>query len=208
MYTRFGKRALDIIVSIVAGVVLFIPMLVIALLIRLESKGPAIFKQKRFGRDRKQFIIYKFRSMKTSAPKNKATSQFHNSQAYITRVGRVIRKLSLDELPQLINIIRGDMSFIGPRPLVLSEKSVIDLRERVNANHIRPGISGWAQANGRDKMDDITKADFDGYYAQHLGLKIDIKCFLKTVLIVATAYGHVEGHESTKEDEEMGTTGE
>lgn len=177
-----------------------------AIIIRLESPGPALFRQKRYGKDKQPFTVYKFRSMSTQAPKNMPTNDFHDAHTYITQVGRIIRKLSIDELPQFYNVLKGDMSLVGPRPVVLSEKRIIKLRDNYGANSVKPGITGWAQVNGRDELDDITKAELDGYYVDNFGLKMDIRCVLKTIWVILSIAGHVEGHENvTKENDQIAT---
>ena len=195
MYTHYGKRLLDIIGAVVLLVIVAVPMLIVTIIIKLDSHGPALFRHQRYGKDKQPFTIYKFRSMAIDAPSDRATQDFHDSHTYITKVGRIMRKLSIDELPQLINVLRGDMSLIGPRPVVLSEKRLIKLRDNYGANSVKPGITGWAQVNGRDEMDDVTKSDFDGYYANHLGLVMDAKVILKTLYVIVTGAGHAEGHE-------------
>lgn len=195
MYQDYFKRALDLSGGVLALIVFALPMALTIIWIRFDSKGPAIFKQQRFGRNKQPFTVYKFRTMATSAPSNMATNQFTDSASYITRAGKIMRKLSIDELPQLINVIKGDMSMIGPRPVVLAEIGLIQLRDKNGSNDVRPGITGWAQANGRDDMDDVTKADFDGYYAANLGPVMDAKAILKTVYAVVIFRGNSEGHE-------------
>ena len=195
MYRRYIKRPLDIVFALVLLIALAPIYLITAVIIKLESKGPVIFKQQRFGRNKKPFTVYKFRTMATSAPSNMATNQFTDSASYITRAGKIMRKLSIDELPQLINVIKGDMSMIGPRPVVLAEIGLIQLRDKNDSNDVRPGITGWAQANGRDDMDDVTKADFDGYYAANLSPIMDVKAILKTIYAVVVFRGNSEGHE-------------
>lgn len=197
MYSKYFKRVVDIVGSLIGLVVLLPLLLVVALWIQLDSRGGYIFKQQRYGKDKKPFTIYKFRTMYTGTPDDKATSEFHDSHAYITRVGKIMRKLSIDELPQLINVLIGNMSLIGPRPVVLSEKRLIKLRDKVGANTLKPGIAGWAQANGRDELDDIAKAEMDGWYADNLSFKTDVLCVLKTVWVIMSIAGHVEGHEQT-----------
>lgn len=196
MYARYGKRTLDIIGAILALTILTIPMLIVALWIRLDSHGPALFRQKRYGQHKRPFTIYKFRSMTTHAPSDRATIDFHDSHAFITDFGKIMRKLSVDELPQFYNILQGTMSFVGPRPVVLSEKRIIKLRDNYGANAVKPGITGWAQVNGRDELDDIAKAEMDGYYVENFGFKTDVKCALKTVWVILSITGHVEGHEN------------
>ena len=193
MYSRYGKRASDIVTATMLLVVALLPMAIVAIAIRLTSKGPALFRQKRYGQYKKPFTIYKFRSMAIHTPSDRATNDFHDSHAYITTLGKIIRKLSIDELPQLLNVIKGDMSLIGPRPLL--EKRVIDMREKYGANDVKPGITGWAQVNGRDELKDADKAKLDGYYAEHIGVMMDVKCLLKTVWVIVCGHGHAEGHE-------------
>lgn len=189
------KRIADLIAASLA-IVFLLPLLVItAIIIRLESPGPALFRQKRYGKDKQPFTVYKFRSMSTQAPRNMPTNDFHDARTYITRVGRIIRKLSIDELPQLINVIQGHMSIVGPRPVVLTEISLINERDKYGANAVKPGITGWAQVNGRDELDDILKAEMDGHYVANYGLVTDVKCILKTATAILFARGHAEGHE-------------
>lgn len=192
MYSFF-KRLLDIVLSLTALIVLAPLLLVLALLVKLDSPGPALFKQKRVGRNEKLFDIYKFRSMYTSAPRDVATSELQNAESHITRVGRVLRKTSLDELPQLFNVLKGEMSLIGPRPLVPNEKDIHELRREKGAYRVRPGITGWAQVNGRDCVLPVDKARLDGYYADHMSLGLDVKIIIFSVICVLTARGVREG---------------
>lgn len=208
MYSRYGKRAIDIVTATVLLLVALLPMVVVAIAIRLTSKGPALFRQKRYGQYKKPFTIYKFRSMAAHTPSDRATNDFHDSHAYITTLGKIIRKLSIDELPQLLNVIKGDMSLIGPRPVVMSEKRLIKLRDNYGANSVKPGIAGWAQANGRDELDDITKAELDGYYVDNFGLRMDIKCMLKTIWVILSGAGHAEGHERATKNNDKAVDGE
>lgn len=192
MYSFF-KRLLDIVLSLTALIVLAPLLLVLALLVNLDSPGPALFKQKRVGRNEKLFDIYKFRSMYTSAPRDVATSELQNAESHITRVGRVLRKTSLDELPQLFNVLKGEMSLIGPRPLVPNEKDIHELRREKGAYRVRPGITGWAQVNGRDCVLPVDKARLDGYYADHMSFGLDVKIIFFSVICVLTARGVREG---------------
>ena len=192
MYSFF-KRLLDIVLSLTALIVLAPLLLVLALLVKLDSPGPALFKQKRVGRNEKLFDIYKFRSMYTSAPRDVATSELQNAESHITRVGRVLRKTSLDELPQLFNMLKGEMSLIGPRPLVHNEKDIHELRREKGAYRVRPGITGWAQVNGRDCVLPVDKARLDGYYADHMSFGLDVKIIIFSVICVLTARGVREG---------------
>jgi len=187
------KRLLDVVLSI-AGLVLFAPlMLAAAFLIRRDSPGPALFLQQRVGLHGKLFRIVKFRTMYTHVSPSVATSELRNPLACITRVGRVLRKSSIDELPQLFNVLRGEMSLIGPRPLVPEEKDIHGFRMAAGAYDVLPGVTGWAQVNGRDCVDARTKADLDGYYATHVSLGLDLLILLYSVLCVVTARGIQEG---------------
>ena len=172
-------------------------MLLVAAAIRLTSKGPALFRQKRFGKDKQLFTVYKFRTMSTKAPKNMPTNSFTNADSYITPLGGVLRKLSIDELPQLLNVIKGDMSIVGPRPVIKTEKKLISLRQKYHANSVKPGITGWAQVNGRDDLDDQRKAKMDGEYVQQLSFLTDIRIMIKTIGAVLMMSGHTEGSERT-----------
>lgn len=189
----FFKRLLDIVLSLAALAVLLPVLIVLAVLIKLDSPGPALFKQERVGRGEKHFLIYKLRSMNMSAPRDVATSELQNADAHITRVGRILRKTSLDELPQLFNVLKGEMSLIGPRPLVPNEKDIHELRRQTGAYRVRPGITGWAQVNGRDCILPPDKARLDGYYADHISLALDAKIIVYSVICVLTARGVREG---------------
>ena len=170
-----------------------IPFIVIALWIKIESKGPVFFKQKRWGKNKSIFECYKFRTMTVEAPKNVATRDLKNSDKYITLSGRFLRRFGIDELPQLFNVLKGDMSLIGPRPVVLAEKDLINEREKYDANSCTPGIGGWAQSNGRDEIDIKEKARLDGEYAQNFGLRMDISCVWRTIVAIFTSDGFKEG---------------
>jgi len=197
MYREYGKRIEDVSIALAALVILGLPMLLVAAAIRLTSKGPALFRQKRFGKDKKLFTVYKFRTMSTKAPKNMPTNSFTNADSYITPLGGVLRKLSIDELPQLLNVIKGDMSIVGPRPVIKTEKKLISLRQKYHANSVKPGITGWAQVNGRDDLDDQRKAEMDGEYVQQLSFLTDVKIMIKTIGAVLMMSGHTEGSERT-----------
>lgn len=195
MYREYGKRIEDVSIALAALVILGLPMLLVAAAIRLTSKGPALFRQKRFGKDRQLFTVYKFRTMSTKAPKNMPTNSFTNADSYITPLGGVLRKLSIDELPQLLNVIKGDMSIVGPRPVIKTEKKLISLRQKYHANSVKPGITGWAQVNGRDDLDYQRKAEMDGEYVQRLSFLTDVKIMIKTIGAVLMMSGHTEGSE-------------
>ncbi|MFS9000455.1 sugar transferase [Streptococcus sp. oral taxon 431] len=187
------KRLGDIFLSLI-GVIILCPLfIIIAIAIKLDSEGPVIFKQKRFGRYKKSFYVLKFRTMKVESPKYVATRDLHNSEQWITKVGSFLRKTSLDELPQLCNILVGNMSIVGPRPVAISELDVIEAREQYGANDILPGLTGWAQINGRDNLSTDVKARLDGYYVQHRSLTMDIKCIVRTIPYVLKRKGIVEG---------------
>ena len=187
------KRLGDISISLIA-ITLFCPVFIlIAIAIKLDSEGPVIFKQKRFGILKKTFYVFKFRTMKVESPKYVATRDLQNPEQWITRVGAFLRKTSLDELPQLCNILVGDMSIVGPRPVVVSERDVIEAREKYGANDVLPGLTGWAQINGRDNLSTDIKAKLDGYYVKNRSLITDIKCIVRTIPYVLKRKGIVEG---------------
>lgn len=187
------KRLGDISISLIA-ITLFCPVFIlIAIAIKLDSEGPVIFKQKRFGIHKKTFYVFKFRTMKVESPKYVATRDLQNPEQWITRVGAFLRETSLDELPQLCNILVGDMSIVGPRPVVVSERDVIEAREKYGANDVLPGLTGWAQINGRDNLSTDIKAKLDGYYVKNRSLITDIKCIVRTIPYVLKRKGIVEG---------------
>jgi len=182
-YRNFLKRFLDTCVAIILGIVLSWLLVIVAILVKLTSKGPILFKQERFGLDSKPFTLYKFRSMTNTAP-IKANSEFEDITSYITPFGMFIRKSSIDELPQLWNIIKGDMSFIGPRPLAITDEKVLDLRKKSGADRVRPGISGLAQVNGRNNITDKSKAAYDAKYANGLSIQLDMLLIIETFISV------------------------
>lgn len=182
-YRKFLKRFLDIIVAIALGIVLLVPLFFVAILVKLTSKGPVFFKQERFGLNSKPFTLYKFRSMTDGAP-IKANAEFEDITSYVTPFGMLIRKTSIDELPQLLNIIKGDMSFIGPRPLARTDEKVLALRKKNGADQVRPGISGLAQVNGRNNITDENKAAYDAKYASRLSIQLDIVLIIETLVSV------------------------
>lgn len=195
MYERLIKRVLDAVLSAVGLVVLSPLFLLIAVAIKLDSKGPVFFWQKRYGKGRGFFQICKFRTMRVDTPKDVPTNDLRGANAYITRVGRVLRKTSLDELPQLWNILKGDMALIGPRPALWNQDDLMALRDKYGASMIRPGLSGWAQVNGRDSLsrDTEKKAWYDGEYAANISFGFDLKCILLTVVNVLKRQGIEEG---------------
>ena len=193
MYEHVIKRILDLILSVIGLILTAIPMLIIAVVIRREDPGPALFRQKRFGIHKSFFTLYKFRSMKLSTPHDVPTHQLADPEQYLLKSGRFIRKYSLDELPQLINILRGDMSVIGPRPALWNQEDLIAERDKYGANDVRPGLTGWAQINGRDEREIPVKAKLDGEYARKLSFLFDCRCFFGTFLKVLRHEGVVEG---------------
>ena len=193
MYRKFFKRLFDIIISFNGILFLGIPMLVIALIIKIEDPGPAFFKQKRVGLHKKHFMLIKFRSMKMDTPHDVPTHMLENPDQYILKCGKFLRKSSLDELPQLFNIFAGQMSIIGPRPALWNQYDLIEERDKYGANDVLPGLTGWAQINGRDELEIPVKAKFDGEYVEKLSLGFDLKCFFKTIGAVFKSDGVVEG---------------
>lgn len=193
MYKKLVKRLLDIVLSLTGLIVSAIPMAVITLVIKREDPGPAVFKQKRFGIHKSFFTLYKFRSMKLSTPHDVPTHQLEDPEQYLLKSGKFIRKYSLDELPQLLNIFKGDMSVIGPRPALWNQDDLIEERDKYGANDVKPGLTGWAQINGRDELEIPVKAKLDGEYAQKLSFIFDCRCFFGTFLKVLRHEGVVEG---------------
>ena len=193
MYRNYAKPFLDLCFAFAALLVALPIFVIIALLIKLEDGGPILFTHKRFGQNKQPFKIYKFRTMKTTAPRDTPTNNLLNPEEHITRFGRIMRKLSLDEIPQLINVIKGEMSIVGPRPVVLKETDLIALRQKYKANSCKPGITGWAQVNGRDEVRIAEKAKMDGEYAKKLSPLMDLKCILMTIHAVLSIKGHREG---------------
>ena len=195
MYRRFGKRALDTLFALLGLVACSPVFLLMALWVKLDSPGPVVFSQKRVGKDKKPFQIYKIRTMRADAPKDIPTHQLKNANSYITPPGRFMRKNSVDELPQLVNILLGQMSFIGPRPALWNQQDLIEYRDQYRANSVLPGLSGWAQVNGRDELSMEKKALRDGEYAQNVCFWLDLKCVLLTIVKVFNREGIAEGKE-------------
>lgn len=187
------KRVLDFIIALLGLIVLSPVFLVLIIAIRLDSPGPVLFKQKRVGIHKSHFFILKFRTMYIDTPKDMPTHLLQNPEKYITRVGKFMRRTSLDELPQIVNILKGDMSIVGPRPALWNQYDLIEERDKYGANDIRPGLTGWAQINGRDELEIPEKASLDGEYTRKMGLLMDVKCFLGTFSSVFRAEGVVEG---------------
>lgn len=193
MYCRHIKRLLDIVFSLSALIFLFPFCLIIVVIMMLDDYGPVFFAQKRVGIGKSHFKLYKFRSMKMSTPHDMPTHLLENPEQYITRVGRFLRKYSLDELPQIWNILKGDMSIIGPRPALWNQYDLIEERDKYHANDVRPGLTGWAQINGRDELAIPVKARLDGEYVERMSFAFDCKCFAGTIMPVLRHDGVVEG---------------
>ena len=187
------KRILDFLLSLLAIVVLSPVLLVISVVIRVTSPGPVLFRQKRVGQGKRHFMIYKFRTMRTDAPKDQPTHLLRDPNAYITPVGRFLRRSSLDELPQLMNILKGEMAVVGPRPALWNQFDLIAERDRYGANDVRPGLTGWAQINGRDELPIEVKARLDGEYVKRMSFGFDLRCILGTVVKVLRSENVVEG---------------
>lgn len=193
IYNKFFKRIIDIICSFLAIVFLSFIYLPICLIVKLTSPGSVFFKQKRIGKNKSYFNILKFRTMRIDTPKDCPTHLLPNPDQYITKVGKFLRKTSLDELPQIFNIFKGDMSVIGPRPALWNQDDLIAERDKYSANDLRPGLTGWAQVNGRDELPITVKARFDGEYVEKISFFFDLKCLFLTVVSVFKSDGVVEG---------------
>lgn len=194
------KRSLSIIISGIAIIVLAPVLLGIAIAIKVDSKGPVLFKQKRVGKNKSHFMIYKFRSMYVDAPADMPTHMLKDPTVMITKVGAFLRKTSLDELPQLFNIFKGEMAIVGPRPALWNQFNLIAERDKYRANDIRPGLTGWAQINGRDELEIEDKSRLDGYYVDNMSFLLDLKCFFGTFLSVLKSDGVVEGGTGQKKE--------
>ena len=207
MYTHV-KRILDFLLSLLALVVLSPLLLVLAVIIRATSPGPVFFRQKRVGQYKSHYMIYKYRTMRTDAPKDRPTHLLKDPNAYITPVGRFLRRSSLDELPQLFNILRGEMSLVGPRPALWNQFDLIAERDKYGANDVRPGLTGWAQINGRDELPIDVKARLDGEYVKRMSFFFDARCILGTVIKVMRSEGIVEGVQSETQTQREDTDAE
>ena len=207
MYKLFLKRMLDLILSAMAILFLAVPLLILMLIIKLDSPGPVFFKQKRVGIHKTHFNILKFRTMRIDTPKDMPTHLLENPEQWITKTGKFLRKTSLDELPQIFNIFVGQMSVIGPRPALWNQYDLIEERDKYGANDVLPGLTGWAQINGRDELEISVKAKLDGEYVEKLSFLFDCKCFFGTITSVLKSDGVVEGgtgemnKRETKEEE-------
>lgn len=194
LYSRFGKRMIGFILSLVGFIIISPVFVFLVILIKLDSEGPAIFKQKRIGKGKSEFYILKFRTMKIDAPKDMPTHLLENPDQFITRIGSFLRKSSLDELPQIFNILSGKMSIVGPRPALWNQYDLIAERDKYGVNDITPGLTGWAQINGRDELLIQAKARLDGEYVKKMSLLFDTKIFIKTISRVIKRDGIAEGN--------------
>lgn len=193
MYKAFFKRFIDIVLSLCGLIVLSPIYLILYIAIKIDDPGPVLFKQKRIGIHKSNFNILKYRTMRIDTPKDTPTHMLENPEQYITRIGKILRKTSLDELPQILNIFLGQMSIIGPRPALWNQYDLIEERDRYGVNDIRPGLTGWAQINGRDELPIAIKAKFDGEYVERMSFIFDVKCFFGTIVSVLKSDGVVEG---------------
>lgn len=199
------KRMIDFILSLTAIIILFPVLLILVIAIKAESRGPIFFKQKRVGIHKSHFMIYKFRTMRIDTPKDVPTHLLKNPDQYITKAGHFLRKTSLDELPQLINIVKGDMAIVGPRPALWNQYDLIAERDKYHANDILPGLTGWAQINGRDELEIPVKAKLDGEYVKKMSFLFDMRCLFGTVFSVLRSDGVVEGGTGTLHKEKKET---
>lgn len=199
MFYLLFKRFYDTVLAFIGLIVLSPLFLLLMILIKIDSKGPILFKQKRIGRYKKHFYILKFRTMRIDTPKDMPTHMLENPQQWITKVGKFLRKTSLDELPQIINILKGDMSIIGPRPALWNQYDLMDERDKYGVHNLYPGLTGYAQINGRDELPIPDKAKLDGYYVEHISLWLDIKIFFGTIISIFKSEGVVEGGTGTLE---------
>jgi O-antigen biosynthesis protein WbqP len=203
-YIKF-KRFYDFVLSFL-GLIVFSPLsLILILMIKIDSKGPILFKQKRIGKNKKYFYILKFRTMRIDTPKDIPTHMLENPDQWITKMGRLLRKTSLDELPQILNILKGDMSIIGPRPALWNQYDLVQERDKYDVHKLYPGLTGYAQIKGRDSLPIPEKAKLDGYYVEHINLWLDIKIFFGTIISIFKSDGVVEGGTGTLEKRQIET---
>ena len=193
IYKGYVKRVIDFVLSLCGLIILSPVFLILCIWIKLDSKGPILFKQKRIGINKSNFNIYKFRTMYVDTPKDMPTHMLADPDQYITKAGHFLRKTSLDELPQIINILKGEMSIIGPRPALWNQDDLIAERDKYQANNVKPGLTGWAQINGRDELEIPVKARLDGEYVKRISFLFDLKCFFGTITSVLKSDGVVEG---------------
>lgn len=201
IYSKIIKRAIDFILSLLGFIVLSPVFLILCIAIKIDSPGPILFKQRRIGIHKKEFSILKFRTMRIDTPKDMPTHLLTNPEQYITKVGKFLRKSSLDELPQIFNILAGQMSIIGPRPALWNQDDLIAERDKYGANDVMPGLTGWAQINGRDELEIPVKAKLDGEYVERMSFAFDVKCFFGTIASVLKHDGVVEGGTGTINDQ-------
>jgi len=197
MYLKI-KRSIDFIVALVGLIVLSPLFLLLIVAIKFDSPGPVLFKQKRVGIHKEHFNILKFRTMRIDTPKDTPTHHLENPEQWITKVGKILRRTSLDELPQIINILRGDMAIVGPRPALWNQYDLIEERDKYGANNVPVGLTGWAQINGRDELEIPAKAILDGEYTEKIGMLMDLRCFFGTIFSVLRSHGVVEGGTGVK----------
>jgi len=193
IYRSYIKKVVDFILAFIGMVVLSPVFLLLIICIKLDSKGPVLFKQRRIGKGKSEFYILKFRTMEIDTPKDTPTHLLKDPDSYITRVGKFMRKTSMDELPQIINILKGEMSIIGPRPCLWNQYDLIAERDKYGANDIYPGLTGWAQINGRDELPIKVKAKLDGEYVKNMSFAFDVRCFFGTIISILKHDGVVEG---------------
>ncbi len=193
MYINVMKRGMDFLLASIACIILSVPIVILMIVIKLDSRGPVFFKQKRVGRFKKHFNILKFRTMRIDTPSDTPTHLLEKPEQYITRTGRFLRKTSLDELPQIFNILKGEMSIVGPRPALWNQFDLIEARDKYKANDIPVGLTGWAQINGRDELPIREKAKLDGEYVNKISFFFDCKCIIGTIISVAKSDGVKEG---------------
>ena len=193
MYKKFAKRVIDFVLSLCGLIILSPVFILLCVWIKLDSKGPVFFKQKRVGIHKTHFNILKFRTMYIDTPKDMPTHLLTDPEQYITKAGKFLRKTSLDELPQIINILKGEMSIIGPRPALWNQYDLLEERDKYGANDVVPGLTGWAQINGRDELEIDVKAKLDGEYVERMSFVFDVKCFVGTIFSVLRSDGVVEG---------------
>jgi O-antigen biosynthesis protein WbqP len=205
IYKTYVKKIIDFILSVIGLIVLSPVFLLLIICIKFDSKGPIFFKQRRIGKNKSEFHILKFRTMKIDTPKDTPTHLLKDPDSYITRFGKILRKTSLDELPQIINIFKGEMSIIGPRPCLWNQYDLIGEREKYGANDIYPGLTGWAQINGRDELPIDIKAKLDGEYVEKLSFMFDVRCFFGTIISILKHDGVVEGGTGNREHKKVTT---
>jgi len=193
MYNKGIKRGIDFLLSLMGLIMLSPVFIILCIWIKLDSKGSILFKQKRVGINKSHFNILKFRTMYVDTPSDMPTHMLKDPEQFITKSGKFLRKTSLDELPQIINILKGEMSIIGPRPALWNQYDLIEERDKYHANNVKPGLTGWAQINGRDELEISVKAKLDGEYVERISFLFDMKCFFGTITSVLKSDGVVEG---------------